>query len=68
MTSHKSDIEVSAHQEHSADKANAGQYTGDHETEQTARSPVERSLMIKAICLFASLSALVYFVAYLVSL
>ena len=43
-------------------------YMGDHVTKQGRISPVERTLFWKAACLIGALAALMYFVAYLVSL
>lgn len=42
-------------------------YTGDTVTENSYQSPAERSLVWKIGGLFATLAALIYFVAYLVS-
>lgn len=41
-------------------------YTGDTVTETSYQSPAERSLVWKIGSLFATLAALIYFVAYLV--
>jgi hypothetical protein len=42
-------------------------YTGDHMTNVHHKSATERRLVLKAQVLIASLAALIYFVAYLVS-
>lgn len=68
MHSKEIDCEDFTHNENPTKEANMVQYTGDHVTTKKAYSPVERSLVIKAGCLFTTLSALVYLVAYLVNL
>ena len=68
MASKETDCTETAHYENSPKQNSMSGYTGDHVTTKTSRSPVEKSLVLKAGCLFTTLSALVYFVAYLVCL
>jgi hypothetical protein len=66
MSSKETGITTAAHYESAPEQKAMGAYTGDHVTNKEPRSPIERSLVLKAGCLFTTLSALVYFVAYLV--
>jgi hypothetical protein len=68
MASKEAHTAAFAHDEMAAASQASHGYTGDHLTKQKQRSAAEWSLVIKAGCLFTTLTALVYFVAYLVNL